>query len=624
MCGIAGIISPQASLIRQDRLQAMADALIHRGPDGEGFWINPSQTLGFAHRRLAVIDLSAQAAQPLHYLHYTVIFNGEIYNYRELKAELATRGYIFRTASDTEVIPAAYDCWGMECLDHFDGMFAFAIWDEKNGEVKIARDRYGEKPLYYYAVYPGRGRFETFLFASEMKALWKAGVPRKLNGTSFLNYLALGYTQHPEKKTETFYTGILSLPPGHFLTIRPGEGRVQLKKWYHPRTPGIFPESDKPVVENFRGLFFSAVQKRLQSEKAVGTSLSGGLDSSSVLAAIREAGKAHLAGTQWENVAFSAVFPGFSNDESPYSKRVAADLGVTQYCISPTADDWVKHFNRLMYHQEEPVQSSSVLVQYLVYQLAKEKNITVILDGQGADEILAGYKKYTPWYLQELFVRDRVLFREEKKLLRQNEFLPDWGWQNYAAALFPQKTAEILQQKAVRQILRNRELTRSFREAYLNKDILYRPVIRTLEDLLHNQVFGMGLEELLRYADRNSMAHSREVRLPFLSHQLVEYIQTLPPSFKIRNGFTKWILRESIQDYLPDTITWRKNKIGFEPPQKNWMADTSIQEMIHEARKKLVTEKVLDKKVLDSRIRALPAHESGNRDWRYLCAASIF
>ncbi len=192
----------------------MADALRHRGPASEGFWKNDDNTVGFAHRRLCILDLSEEAAQPFHYLHYTLVFNGEIYNYIELKEELSKQGYHFSTASDTEVIPAAYDCWGEDCLHHFDGMFVFALFNAKQKTLFIARDRFGEKPFYYYPVYAERGQFQQVIFASEIKALLAAGVSKNLNGTMMLNYIALGYVQNPIQKTATFYNDILSLPPG--------------------------------------------------------------------------------------------------------------------------------------------------------------------------------------------------------------------------------------------------------------------------------------------------------------------------------------------------------------------------------------------------------------------------
>ncbi|MGN6617713.1 MAG: asparagine synthase (glutamine-hydrolyzing) [Ilyomonas sp.] len=619
MCGIAGIISPYPSLIQQPRLQRMADVLIHRGPEDEGYWINTSQTVGFAHRRLCVVDLSQNASQPFHYLHYTLVYNGEIYNYIELKETLQKQGYTFSSKSDTEVIPAAYDYWGKDCLHHFDGMFAFALWDDKTQELFIARDRFGEKPLYYYAEYKQRGRFEQFLFASEMKALFAAGAPKNLNGTMMLNYLALGYVQNPQKKTETFYNNILSLPPGNYLTIQPSAGRVQMRKWYRPKLTSIN-ISENDAIEKFRELFFASVKRRLRSDVATGTSLSGGVDSSSIVAAIHQFKTLSL---QWKNIGFTAVFPAFEKDEAAYSKQVAEFAHIQQITIASSAEDWIKHWNELMYYQEEPLQSSSVLTQFLVYKLSKENNVTVLLDGQGADEILGGYKKYTHWFLQEMLRKNVSLFTKEKKLLKQNNFLGQWNWKNYLAAYLPEKTAQQLQKRAFNH-LNEADIDTEFFHRYNNFDTLHKPVIKQLDEILYFNTFQFGLEELLRYADRNSMAHSREVRLPFLNHELVEFVFSLPSTYKIKDGFTKWILRKSMNNYLPSPVCWRKDKTGYEPPQKKWMENKTIHEMIYESKKILVEKNVLKKEVLQKRVQPKAAHEAGNYDWRYLCAASLF
>jgi len=621
MCGIAGIISTNSSLVQQQRLQLMADALKHRGPQGEGFWINAQRTLGFAHRRLAVIDLSNAAAQPLHYLHYTIIFNGEIYNYKELRETLQQKGYSFATHSDTEVIPAAYNCWGIACLDHFDGMFAFALWDDKEQQLLIARDRFGEKPLYYHADYIKRGKFQQFVFASEMKALWRIGIPKNLEGTMMLNYLTLGYTQNPIKKTATFFSNILSLPAGYYLMVSPNTGRVQMKRWYKFETAAQAGKTTEDLIEIFYKLFTESAERRLRSDVNIGTSLSGGLDSSAVVAAIHAAKDKTV---QWKNIGFTAAFPGFGKDEFAYSKMVAGHFDMQQKVVQPTADDLVKYFGEIMYYQEEPLQSSSVLTQYLVYKLAKENNITVLLDGQGADEILAGYKKYSYWYLQQLFTKDITQCFKERNLLQQNGLLESWGWRNYAAAMFPDKAAQALQQRALNEVNRNVYINRDFLFHYRNEDTLQKPVVKQLEDILYYDTFNAGLPELLRYADRNSMAHSREVRLPFLYHKLVQFIFSLPADFKIRGGFTKWILRKSMEQKLPREIIWRKGKVGFEPPQKEWMQNKWVQEMMMEARKKLVNEKVLNQSVLNIPVAPKAAHEAGNFDWRYLCAAGMF
>ncbi len=623
MCGIAGIISLHKAFIQPYRLKAMADALKHRGPDGEELWLEDEAGVGFAHCRLSIIDLSEKAKQPFQYLHFTIIFNGEIYNYIELRNELKQKGYSFYSNSDTEIIPAAYDYWGKDCLNHFDGMFAFALFDKKQNEVFIARDRFGEKPLYYYADYKDRGRFEEFLFASEMKALWKTGVAKHLSGMMLLNFLTLGYVQNPLKKSETFYTNILSLPPGYYLTVFPKQGKVRMKKWYNPSMINIQSSIDD-ASNQFRELFFSSVDKRLRSDVSIGTSLSGGIDSSSIVAAIDVLKNKKEINSNWKNVAFTAIFPGFEKDESRQSKLVADYFGIKQFTIEPNESDCLKYFDELMYHQEEPIQSSSVLTQFMIYKLAKENNIIVLLDGQGADEILGGYKKYAPWFLQQLFLTDKKNFFHEKKLLKENNLLETWNVKNYAAAYFPLKASLQLQQRAVKQQNLNDFLNKDFLNQYQNKDTLQKPVVKNLEDILYYNTFHIGLEELLRYADRNSMAHSREVRLPFLNHQLVEFIFSLSSSFKIKNGFTKWLLRESMSDFLPPEVAWQKDKTGYEPPQKKWMQQKQIQDLIYESRKKLISEKVLAKSTESFDIKALGAHEANNMDWRILSAAAIF
>lgn len=619
MCGIAGIVSPQSSFLQHARLKNMADVLKHRGPESEGFWMNEERTVGFAHRRLCIVDLSLQASQPFHYLHYTLIYNGEIYNYVELKETLQKQGYIFSSHSDTEVIPAAFDYWGKECLHQFDGMFAFALWDDRNKELFMARDRFGEKPLYYYADYKQHGKFEQFLFASEMKALFIENVPKQLNGTMMLNYLGLGYVQNPQKKTETFYQNILSLPPGNYLTVQPNNGRVQMRKWYRPdlSTKNI---SENEALEKFRELFFTSVKRRLRSDVEIGTSLSGGLDSSSIVAAIHQFKN---VSSLWKNIGFTAIFPGFGKDEAAYSKEVAEQFKIQQITIAPTAQDWINNWHELMYYQEEPLQSSSVVAQFLVYKLAKENHVTVLLDGQGADEVLGGYKKYIHWYLQEMLRKNFRLFRTEKKLLAQNNFLEQWSWKNYAASYLPEKTAKQLQQRAYQQ-LKEADINPDFFARYNNYDVLHKPVVKQLEDVLYYNTFQFGLEELLRYADRNSMAHSREVRLPFLNHELVEFIFSLPSGLKIKEGFTKWVLRKSMSDFLPNSICWRKDKTGYEPPQQKWMQNQAVCEMIMASKEKLVAKNVLRKEVLQVSVKPKAAHEGENFDWRYLCAASLF
>ena len=625
MCGIAGFISPYTSLVQPQKVQTMMNTLRHRGPDGEGLWINENHTVCLGHRRLAIIDTSDAASQPFHYKQFTLTFNGEIYNYIELKEILLKQGYTFSTSSDSEVIPAAYDYWGKDCLHHFDGMFAFALYDNNNKELWLARDRFGEKPLYYQTIYQERGKFQQFVFASEMKALWAIGIRKELNGTMMLNYLTLGLTQNPIKQTQTFYSNILSLPPSHYLTVQPEKGRVQMKKWYQLPNSSISPTSgdrgrnEKEVIEEFKELFLSSIKRRLRSDVLLGTSLSGGLDSTSIAATL-------LSNNTTSLNTFSAVFPGFSQDESAYIHDFQAHYKASTFnshFITPTTDDWIDNWDLLMYHQEEPIQSSSVLTQFIVYRLAKEKGVTVLLDGQGTDEILGGYKKYTHWFLQQELQRDYQNFLREKKLFRQNDFLEKWDFRNYIASYFPERTALQLQKKAITQQKNLPFINQDFLGKYQNVDTLHKPVVKTIESLLYYNTFTQGLQELLRYADRNSMANSREVRLPFLDHQLVEFIFALPTCYKMRDGFTKWILRKSMEDRLPTSIAWRKGKVGYEPPQQTWMQHPLIIEKIHESRKKLVDKNILDASILKTTTESKSAHAANNNDWRIMSAAAI-
>ncbi|CAF3817049.1 unnamed protein product [Rotaria sp. Silwood1] len=593
----------------------MATALQHRGPDGEGFFISENQTVGFAHRRLSVIDLSAQAAQPFNYLHYTITYNGEIYNYIELRDFLKQKGFVFTTQSDTEVILAAYSFWGNNCVQQFDGMFAFAIYDAQKNEVFIARDAYGEKPFYYYVSKDDN----SFHFASEMKALWSIGVEKQVNNLQLLNYITIGYTSNPIDASQTFYSNIKNLPAGHFIVIKNYE--LKIKNWRIVDNEKQATRNEKPetIVEQFENLLTTSIAKRLRSDVAVGTSLSGGIDSSSIVAIINQLAQKE----RYKPQAFTASFPNFKNDETNYSKQVAAHLHLQQYFTSPDEFDLVNEFETLMYHQEEPIQSASIFTQYMVYKLAKEKDIIVLLDGQGADEVLGGYKKYANWFLQETLRNNLSVFKKEKALLFANDFLESWNYKNYFAAFLPKFTSQQLQSRAIHQQNINQLINKDFLHQYQNTATLQKPIVKNLQDILNYNTNTFGLNDLLRYADRNAMAHSREVRLPFLNKDLVNFVASLPSSYKIKDGFTKWILRESIKNKLPSEIVWRKGKIGYEPPQKLWMQNMQVQEMIKATRKKLVDFRILNPSILNHIPITAAAHDANNFDWWILCAAQL-
>lgn len=621
MCGIAGIVSLNTNAISSDRLKKMTDVLAHRGPDGEACWISQKGNVGLGHRRLSILDLSAAAAQPMHYLNrYTIVYNGEIYNYIEIKLQLVNLGYRFQNNSDTEVILAAYDCWKEDCLEQFDGMFALAIFDKKERTIFVARDRFGEKPLYYVV------NNDVFAFASEMKALWAIGVDKKPDDKMLLNYLALGYVQNANDKEQTFFQDIYSLAPGNFLKLDIKTLQYKTYAYWELEKENTIKISATDAIEKFNELFTLSVKRRLRSDVSLGTSLSGGLDSSSILAAVDHPNNAFKT--------FSAVFPGFAKDESPFMKSVVEFLSkksttngpVEQYFVEPSALGLIKDFQTLCYHQEEPFPSASIYAQFKVFEKAHQQHVKVLLDGQGADETLAGYNKYIHWYLQQLTAKGRFIAAyREKKLLRKNKLAFKWGVGNYLAAYLPSHAAIQLEQN---------EYARSAKQPDINPDFVLslqgrewegirKPIITKLNDILHFNTQTMGLEELLRFADRNSMAHSTEVRLPFLSHELVEFLFTLPADFKIHNGFTKWLLRKTMDKKLPDEVVWRKDKVGYEPPQFQWMHNEILQDYMQEAKRKLVNRGILKATALNKKIKPTAAYEGNNFDWRYLCAAQL-
>lgn len=605
MCGIAGIISPRPAMVQD--VQDMISCIAHRGPDGDAVWQNENSTVILGHRRLAIIDLSNAAAQPMHYLNrYSIVHNGEIYNYKELREELSAKGYAFTTQSDTEVILAAYDHWKQDCLSHFDGMFAFAILDEKEQKLFAARDRFGEKPFYYVF------QNEVLWFASEIKSFKNLAHAKDRNENFLLQYIANGFVQDATDAGATFYKNIKKLPARHFIEYSLSSGTLSITP-YFDIDKSITTVSPESAIEQFRQLFFDSVAKRLRSDVAIGTSLSGGIDSSSVLAVIH-----HLKETQTVQNAFTVGFPGFEKDETAWANRIALQLDIQKHFhVNPNEHDLVFSLDKFFAAHDEPVSSTSVYAQYRLYEAASQQGIKVMLDGQGADEILAGYTKYVQWYLQELYKTKSPLLNAELKA-----FDASFGLQNKLAASFPSLAAIHLEKKASRN-LKQSFFTRDFFDENQDKSSIYKPVVKNLNDILYFDVFGGKLEELLRNADRNAMAHGVEVRLPFLNHQLVQFVFSLPSSFKMHSGFTKYILRQAMDYMLPEEITWRKDKIGFEPPQHQWMKNAQLQDRIHEAKKKLVQEKVLKTNILSKPVQPVAAHEAGNYDWRFLSAAQI-
>jgi len=456
------------------------------------------------------------------------------------------------------------------------------------------------------------------LFASEMKSLWSMGVKKDVNPSLLYNFLTIGYTSNPADPQETFYRNIHKLPAASFLVYTVSNNQLQIEKYWQ-----VYPEvksiSEEDAVEQFKELFAHSVKRRLRSDVSIGTSLSGGLDSSTVVGFC-----SRQISDQYSHKCFTASFEDFEKDEVKHAEKIAKKFGLQHFVTKINGDETVELMNKVMHHQEEPVSSASVLAQYKVFQLAKQNGVTVLLDGQGADETLAGYHKYYKWYWQELYRNKKLSQSHELKAANDLGINERFGLPNKLAALFPDFAAGILQTRKSKKAFQHTDFNREF--AFSNKQSFYyaTPSIFDLNGALYYNTFVNGLEELLRFADRNSMAHAVEIRLPFLDHQLVEFLFTLPSQLKIHNGWTKWLLRKSVEDMLPQEIVWRKDKIGFEPPQKKWMEEKNMQEAIFEGKRKLVQQNILQPSVLSKKIKPHTSYAAHSWDWRYWSASYLF
>ncbi len=592
MCGISGIYH-HSQAVELSQLKKMTDVIAHRGPDGDGHWLSPDTRVGLGHRRLSIIDLSERGKQPMQYAQgrYTITFNGEIYNYVEIKEKLLQKGYQFNSDSDTEVLMALYAEKGENCLAELDGMFAFAIYDEIEKKLFCARDRFGEKPFFYY--YEPSG---IFAFASEMKALWAVNIPRKMKASRIHQFLKASYVSDPTNAEDTFFENIYKLEAAHYLTIDTNHALKKCRYWHIPQeNVGNNLISFEAACEQFYHLFSLSVKRRLRADVPVGSSLSGGLDSSAVVCCINELNK----NLKIKQKTFSARFRNFVKDEGKFMQYVINATSVEPHFVYPEHDKMIKEWKQLMYHQEEPIGSASIYAQWCVMRLAKENGVIVLLDGQGADEMLAGYHPYYQTYWAELKRNNPALYQIEYQAFQDlnppkvKTFIERYPWGYVKERL----------KKLVG--IDNEQPENKLFYPLLNPDFdkFQLPILdenkhHTLNSYLHFNTFEYGLEDLLRYADRSSMAHSREVRLPFLSHELVEFVFSLPASFKIQQGWTKYIQRKSFENLMPPEITWRKDKIGYEPPQQSWFAKEPLKSMLQDYKNKMIAEKIIHPKYI--------------------------
>ncbi len=542
MCGIAGVVEIGGSAADAALIERMSSLLAHRGPDASGTVVEGS--VGFAHRRLAIIDLSDEGCQPMTSADgaFTLVFNGEIFNYLELREELRDAGYAFRTETDTEVVLAAYAAWGRDCLARFNGMWAFALLDRRRREVFLARDRLGVKPLYYARIE------DRFLFASECKALLAdPAVARAPCEPALATFLAWGVLDHSPL---TMFEGVLQLSPGHWIAI--GEGGVEgpIRWWDLAVNPAVESppalEADAPA--RLLALMTDAVRLRLRADVPVGTCLSGGMDSSTIVALIaRLLATEHPGSIGERQQTFSAVYADRRFDERPFMEVAAGAAGVAGAYVEPSPD-WLRaDLLDLVWAQDEPFGSLSIYAQYCVMRLAAG-SVTVVLDGQGADEQLAGYIAYQGTYLSTLARRGRF-----GRLLEEA-----FGTLRHHRGFFADAARQLVVRRGRRGLLR----------------VDAPPVHRysgDLDHVLRQETVVTNLPALLHYEDRNSMHFSIEARVPFLDYRVVEYLASLPLDQKLRRGVTKRVLRRAIKGLVPEAIRCRMDKMGFVTPEEVWM-----------------------------------------------------
>lgn len=563
MCGIAGMIMKENFLPEMSQLRSMSDAAKHRGPDGEGFYIDGK--VGLGHRRLSIIDLSALGAQPMTYAGNIITYNGEIYNYIEIRETLKAKGYTFKSESDTEVILAAYCEWGTECVHRFNGMWAFAIHDKKKGLVFMSRDRFGVKPFHYCFTE------NSFLFSSEIRQLLTQLPKRKVDRQILFDFVFLGHHHHTN---HTFFENILSLDPGHQIIYDLAKDSFTVSKWY-----------SLEMNNNFRSLSFEDAQKlfeetlnksihlRLRADVQVGTCLSGGLDSSYIATV---AAKEYNGKAKEKFTAITAKSIEKASDESAFAEMVVNKAGLNWKVTSPLKEDMQHVMDDVIEAQEEPFGGPSVIMQYFVMREAKNSSCKVLLDGQAGDEALLGYDRYyAAYFLQQKSLMDKV--KSYFSIIKNSKL-------NFITLFFYIVYFNNARVRAVRQLRRNSFVRKDFK-SYFNLKLLEEIAessknISTLQLL---EITKIQLQKLFKYEDRNSMRFSIEARVPFADYNVMELAYSLPFAYKANNGWSKYILRKSAAGKLPDEITWRRIKFGFRAPE-NWMVNkASMMSVIKES-----------------------------------------
>lgn len=549
MCGIAGIVNLRGNPVEPDEISRLVSLVAHRGPCGMGSWFNAKRNLALGHRRLAVIDPSEGGAQPMRSSdgRHIIVYNGEIYNFLELRRELEAKGVSFRSQSDTEVIVAAWQAWGEDMLPRFNGEWALAIYDTTTDELFLARDHFGIKPL-MYAWSP-----ERLVFASEQRALARSGL---VDATIDLD-VARRLLLDPfgiEGSERSLFRGVSRLQGGHCMWLR--QGRVEIRRWWRTvdRLPQV-PANEVERVDRFRELFQDAVALRMRSDVPIGTCLSGGFDSSAVICAMashERAGMGPRDSAAWRH-AFVATFPGASNDERPMAEQAAAWAEVKPTFLEIGRNDALTDLDQIL-DDNDDVYIGLPSAAWLIYRELRRQNVTVSLDGHGADELMGAY-------LQE---GQSTAFKIRNAAAGLTSRLP-----------FAQRGVDLLRAQMIRRqghyFLRGGLGATPAPLPLVAEDDALPHDWGTLNRRLYRMFHSTTLPTILRNFDRLSMAHGIEVRMPFMDWRLVTYTMALPETSKLSDGITKVVARRAMENLMPESIRTARRKVGFNSPMPEWL-----------------------------------------------------
>lgn len=588
MCGICGFNWEDKELIRR-----MSSTLAHRGPDGDGCYLDKGISLG--HRRLSIIDLSTAGKQPMCNEEGTIwiTYNGEIYNFKELRRTLKQKGHQFKSNTDTEVVIHAYEEWREECLQHFNGMFAFCIYDQNKKHLFLARDRLGIKPLYYY------WNNNKFIFASEIKAILQHQIVKKINKSAQDHYLTFGFTPLDHSILENIY----KLKPGHFLIFK--DDLPQIKQYWDLSFNNNLKNKNQ-IISLIKKNLANSVQKRLIADVPVGAFLSGGIDSSAIVATIKK--------YKEDLKTFSIGFEYQEFNETEDAKIIAQKLGTEHYENYFNAEDVIKLLPKLTYFYDDPLADYSMLPTYFVSQIAK-KHVTVCLGGDGGDELFGGYDWYTQHRLlqtQRIFPKFiRSLAKKTIKAISQSHYsnritdlinpTNNLSYHNYG------KLRSLLNHSDLPLFNIDKDTINTYQEFFKWK--------KSFNNLMYSDLKLYLPEQILTKVDRASMAHSLEVRVPFLDHNFVEFSSRIPSQFKIRNFQKKYILKKAMENSLPKSTIYKKKK-GFGVPLKQYFRKELKSYITENLLKSRIKNKEFTKKILSQ-------HFSRRRDYSHLIWSSL-